>query len=476
MAQFVINTKAPKAVGSLLTLKKGKNESIRNYSKRYWETYNEIEECSEEMAVASYKLGLAPRDRLWENLTLDPPTNLRDLMSRVKMFAQLEDDVRQAKKAEGKVGRGEATVEKQRDGPNPYDSKAKQGINVGPTEIEEAMDAEDGDLPLGTIHMIGGPSNPDLENKIRSKIRMIRQMDEVLLVQTLPKRMKMTENPGGHEKFSQALASVFEGEIGRMVTVDIVAYLRVDELPDNKREVHKIRIKAARFWISPSGELYKRSYQGLYLLCVHPSLIEDVLYEIHEGMCKLHSEGRSLAHRALSQGYWWPYMQKDAQVYMCKCNKCQLFPPLIHQPTRDLTMLTSPWPFAQWGMDIVGVLPKAPGNKRFVLAATDYFMKWVEAEPLAQIREVDMIKFIRRSILSRFDIPWAFVSDNSTQFVGSKVKNLLEKLKIEFYNLTPSYPQCNGQAEATNKTIMNGIKKRLKKAKEKWVDELANVL
>ena len=53
---------------------------------------------------------------------------------------------------------------------------------------------------------------------------------------------------------------------------------------------------------------------------------------------------------------------------------------------------------------------------------------------------------------------------------------MLEQLKIEFYNLTPSYPQCNGQAKATNKTIMNGIKKRLEKVKGKWVKELPNIL
>ncbi|GFZ21534.1 hypothetical protein Acr_29g0006960 [Actinidia rufa] len=192
------------------------------------------------------------------------------------------------------------------------------------------------------------------------------------------------------------LASVFEGEIGRTIAVNVVSvpsieetqisilvntklglswmdpivnYLRTDRLLDDRKEAHKIRIKAARFWISPSGDLYKRSYQGPYLLCVHPSLVEDVLYEIHEGMCGLHSRGRSLAHRALSQG--------------------------------DLTPLISPWPFAQWGMDIVGVLPRAPGDKRFLLVATDYFTKWVEAEPLAQIRETDVIRFIRRNILSK---------------------------------------------------------------------------
>ena len=62
----------------------------------------------------------------------------------------------------------------------------------------------------------------------------------------------------------------------------------------------------------------------------------------------------------------------------------------------------------------MGVLPRAPGNKKFLLVAMDYFTKWVEAEQLAQIKEVDVIRFIQRNILSRFGILRAFVSDNGT--------------------------------------------------------------
>ena len=69
-----------------------------------------------------------------------------------------------------------------------------------------------------------------------------------------------------------------------------------------------------------------------------------------------------------------------------------------------------------------GVLPRALGNKKFLLVVTNYFTKWVEAEPVAQIREMDIIKFIRINILSRFGIPRAFVSDNGTQFVKKKLK------------------------------------------------------
>ena len=59
---------------------------------------------------------------------------------------------------------------------------------------------------------------------------------------------------------------------------------------------------------------------------------------------------------------------------------------------------------------------------------------------------------------------------------AKKLKKMLDEMNIEFYNSTPSYPQCNGQAEESNKTIVNGIKKRLEKAMGKWVKELLNML
>ena len=87
-------------------------------------------------------------------------------------------------------------------------------------------------------------------------------------------------------------------------------------------------------------------------------------------------------------------MQKEALEYVKKCDQCQRFAPNIHQSEWVLNLLSSPWPFAQWGLDIVGPFLKAAGNKRYLLVGTDYFTKWIEAEPLANIRDVDAKKFI----------------------------------------------------------------------------------
>ena len=82
-------------------------------------------------------------------------------------------------------------------------------------------------------------------------------------------------------------------------------------------------------------------------------------------------------------------MQKEAQEYVKKCDQCQRFAPNIHQPGGVLNPLSSPWPFTQWGLDIVKPFPKVAGNKRYLLVGTDYFTKWVKAEPLANIRDAD---------------------------------------------------------------------------------------
>jgi ribonuclease HI len=110
----------------------------------------------------------------------------------------------------------------------------------------------------------------------------------------------------------------------------ILSYLKDNKFPEDKKEAKMIKQKAPRFWVSKEGLLYRRSFTGPYLLCVHPDRVKDFLFEVHEGICGSHTGGRSLAHRALSQGFWWPYMQADALKYVQECDKCQRFAPMIH--------------------------------------------------------------------------------------------------------------------------------------------------
>ena len=100
--------------------------------------------------------------------------------------------------------------------------------------------------------------------------------------------------------------------------------------------------------------------------------------------------------------------------------------------------------FAQWGMDIVGPLPITAAQKKFLLVATDYFSKWVEAEAYANIKDKDVTKFIWKNITCRFGIPQAIIADNGPQFDSIAFRNFCSELKIQNLYFTPRYSQSNG--------------------------------
>ena len=111
-----------------------------------------------------------------------------------------------------------------------------------------------------------------------------------------------------------------------------------------------------------------------------------------------------------------------------------------------------------------------------MLVAVDYFTKWAEVEALANIRDVDVKKFVWKNIVTRLGVPDSLISDNGLQFDSKAFRTICSDLGIKNRYSTPAYPQSNGQVEATNKTILNRLKKRLDGAKGRWVEEFPNVL
>ncbi|GKB17367.1 reverse transcriptase domain-containing protein [Tanacetum coccineum] len=90
-----------------------------------------------------------------------------------------------------------------------------------------------------------------------------------------------------------------------------------------------------------------------------------------------------------------------------------------------MTSIMAPWPFYQWGMDILGPLPQPSGKLKFVIVAIDYFTKWIKAKPLARITGKDVKKFVWDNIVFRFGLPRVIVMDNGTQFVNDPFKGWL---------------------------------------------------
>src|SRR5262249_55751505 len=120
-----------------------------------------------------------------------------------------------------------------------------------------------------------------------------------------------------------------------------------------------------------------------------------------------HFNGQILATHILKL-YYWPTLERDCVDFMRRCVKCQLHANKIHAPSSSLHPISAPWPFAMWAFDAVGPLEDSSGEikkKSFILTATEYFTKWVEAEAFAEIKAFTVVKFIRSNIIARFGIP-----------------------------------------------------------------------
>ena len=133
-------------------------------------------------------------------------------------------------------------------------------------------------------------------------------------------------------------------------------------------------------------------------------------------------------------------MQKTSQDYVRKCDQCQRYALNIHQFGGVPNPLSSLWSIAQWGLDIVGPFTQAVRNQRLLLVRTNYFTKWVEAEPLANIRDVDVKKFIWRNIITRFGVPHTLILNNGLQFDSKDFRRYFGELGIRNRYSIPTSP------------------------------------
>ncbi|GKC11919.1 reverse transcriptase domain-containing protein [Tanacetum coccineum] len=235
----------------------------------------------------------------------------------------------------------------------------------------------------------------------------------------------------------EEVSAIVEGERHNWMT-PIIECLEKGIWPNDENKVGSLRIKISQY-VMEDGVLFKKSYLSPLLRCVGPLQANYIIREVHEGACGMHAGARSMVAKIVRQGYYWPSMHGDTKEVIDKCDSCQIHAPVPKLPKTRLTSIMSPWPFYQWGLDILGPLPEGPEKLKFGL-------------------------------------PRVIVTDNGTQLVNDPFKSWCEKWKIKQMNIAVAHPQANGLVERANKSLMHGLKARLRRERLGWVDELPNIL
>jgi transposase InsO family protein len=148
-------------------------------------------------------------------------------------------------------------------------------------------------------------------------------------------------------------------------------------------------------------------------------------------------------------------------------------------PGSALKTIPLTWPFAVWGMDMVGKFKTAPGGYTHLLVAVDKFTKWVEAKPIKKCDGKTATKFLRE-LIYRYGYPHSIITDNGTNFAKGEMADFCEEKGIRLDLASVAHPESNGQAERANQSILHGLKPRLvvplERAAGCWAEELSSVL
>ncbi|GJV85902.1 reverse transcriptase domain-containing protein [Tanacetum coccineum] len=196
-------------------------------------------------------------------------------------------------------------------------------------------------------------------------------------------------------------------------------------------------------------------------------LTKEILPEDKKKAERMHSGPRSVIAKVIQTGYYWPTMHMDARNLIRECKDCQIHRPVPRNPQQNLTLITSPWPFYKWGIDIAGPFPEGPGKVKFLIVAIDYFTKWIEAKAVTTITGNQVKKFVWDNIVCRFGLPGEIISDNGKQFRDNPFKDWCEKLCIRQCFASVKHPQANGLVERANRRKKGASSNTRSKKQEK---------
>ncbi|XP_070005924.1 uncharacterized protein [Nicotiana sylvestris] len=138
---------------------------------------------------------------------------------------------------------------------------------------------------------------------------------------------------------------------------------------------------------------------------------------------------------------------------------------LIHSPPSELHTMSAPCPFVAWSMDVIGPIELVASNgHRFILAAIDYFTKWVEAVTFKSVTKKAVVDFVHSNIICWFGIPKVIITDNAANLNSHLMKEVCQQFKIMHRNSTPYRPKANRAVEAVNKNIKKILRKMVQGA------------
>jgi transposase InsO family protein len=226
-----------------------------------------------------------------------------------------------------------------------------------------------------------------------------------------------------------------------------------------------LRLKVSKYCIIRDG-LGWTNPNGVILRCVDELESKRLMTEFHSGFCGGHFTEKTTAHKILRAGYYWPTIFSNVHKMV---KSCQLFTGKQKLAALSLWPVVVEAPFQQWGLDFLGQFKDNSSNGyTWILTATDYFTKWLEAIHTKWETNKVVIDFLEDGIITRFGVPAKITTDNSKAFSSAELSSFCFKYGIVSSHSSNYYPQGNGLVESSKKNLMPIIKKIVGDNKKAW--------
>lgn len=221
------------------------------------------------------------------------------------------------------------------------------------------------------------------------------------------------------------------------------------------RKDRKVYAHKARPYALINHNLYYSGADGVLRRVLPEEGGGEAIIAAHDGFGGGHFGVEITLRKILQRGLWWPTLFRDVHNYVKTCDVCQRTGPI--KGHMEFRPIIAPHVFQKWGLDFVGPItpPSKIGQHHYIIAATEYTTKWVEAIATKRNTAQVTAQFMYQNIITRYGLPEELVSDQGTHFLNNVIQELTENCHIQHRFSTPYYPQCNGQAESTNKVLLN---------------------
>ncbi|MCO5598133.1 hypothetical protein L7F22_052225 [Adiantum nelumboides] len=236
--------------------------------------------------------------------------------------------------------------------------------------------------------------------------------------------------------------------------------------------------KEAEDYVLIEDNLYRRGKDGQLRMCATEEEYVPILQQAHSRQAAGgRFSAKKMAKSILYAGIWWPTLFMDAEEFVKRCDDCQRTKTPRGRDDMPLRPMMGARAFAKWGIDFVGPCPPAyKSHAQYIIVATDYLTKWVEAKATTRNDAKTTAQFLYENIFTRYGLPIQIVSDRGTRFINEVIEQLLDEFMVIHCKSAPYHPQANGQAESTNKILVTVLTKIVSESRADWDQKLHSAL